>query len=125
MSGVCKELQSRNISVNNLAPGPMDTRKLLFSDPEIPQSVKSNKTSFGIQLSSIPRNLPRPWNFINPMVWVVVLPKSRILPPLFASFARMVLGLLAKLFSPMVDIPPANPRAAHRYLERVVSDFIG
>jgi NAD(P)-dependent dehydrogenase (short-subunit alcohol dehydrogenase family) len=26
--GVCKELQARRVSVNNVAPGPMDTRKL-------------------------------------------------------------------------------------------------
>lgn len=25
--GVCKELQARRVSVNNVAPGPMDTRK--------------------------------------------------------------------------------------------------
>jgi NAD(P)-dependent dehydrogenase (short-subunit alcohol dehydrogenase family) len=28
--GVCKALMERHVSVNNLAPGPMDTRKLTY-----------------------------------------------------------------------------------------------
>lgn len=34
-SGVCKELQGRRVSVNNIAPGPMDTRTKPFYSREI------------------------------------------------------------------------------------------
>lgn len=35
-SGVCKELQPRRVSVNSVAPGPMDTRESLLAAPMFP-----------------------------------------------------------------------------------------
>ncbi|KAJ6004293.1 hypothetical protein N7499_000363 [Penicillium canescens] len=41
--GVCKELQSRRISVNNVAPGPMDTP--FFYPQESPEAVEFHKAN--------------------------------------------------------------------------------
>jgi NAD(P)-dependent dehydrogenase (short-subunit alcohol dehydrogenase family) len=41
--GVCKELQSRRISVNNIAPGPMDTP--FFYPQESPEAVEFHKAN--------------------------------------------------------------------------------
>ncbi|KAF7161386.1 hypothetical protein CNMCM5623_007000 [Aspergillus felis] len=41
--GVCKELQSRRVSVNNVAPGPMDTP--FFYPQESPEAVEFHKSS--------------------------------------------------------------------------------
>ncbi|KAJ5198524.1 uncharacterized protein N7498_007641 [Penicillium cinerascens] len=41
--GVCKELQSRRISVNNVAPGPMDTP--FFYPQESPEAVEYHKSN--------------------------------------------------------------------------------
>ncbi|KAL2815137.1 hypothetical protein BJX63DRAFT_170257 [Aspergillus granulosus] len=41
--GVCKELQSRRISVNNVAPGPMDTP--FFYPQESPEAVEFHKSN--------------------------------------------------------------------------------
>ncbi|KAL4740886.1 hypothetical protein BDV11DRAFT_81466 [Aspergillus similis] len=41
--GVCKELQSRRISVNNIAPGPMDTP--IFYPQESPEAVEFHKAN--------------------------------------------------------------------------------
>ncbi|CAG7934842.1 unnamed protein product [Penicillium nalgiovense] len=41
--GVCKELQSRSISVNNVAPGPMDTP--FFYPQESPEAVEFHKAN--------------------------------------------------------------------------------
>ncbi|KAJ5832222.1 hypothetical protein N7474_000533 [Penicillium riverlandense] len=41
--GVCKELQSRRISVNNIAPGPMDTP--FFYPQESPEAVEFHKSN--------------------------------------------------------------------------------
>ncbi|KAL2865100.1 uncharacterized protein BJX67DRAFT_373393 [Aspergillus lucknowensis] len=41
--GVCKELQSRRVSVNNIAPGPMDTP--FFYPQESPEAVEFHKAN--------------------------------------------------------------------------------
>ncbi|KAJ6023744.1 NAD(P)-binding protein [Penicillium herquei] len=41
--GVCKELQSRRVSVNNVAPGPMDTP--FFYPQESPEAVEYHKSN--------------------------------------------------------------------------------
>ncbi|KKK26464.1 putative short-chain dehydrogenase [Aspergillus rambellii] len=41
--GVCKELQSRQVSVNNIAPGPMDTP--FFYPQESPEAVAFHKSN--------------------------------------------------------------------------------
>ncbi|KAL4965492.1 uncharacterized protein BDV14DRAFT_55586 [Aspergillus stella-maris] len=41
--GVCKELQSRRVSVNNIAPGPMDTP--FFYPQESPEAVEFHKSN--------------------------------------------------------------------------------
>ncbi|PWY94816.1 NAD(P)-binding protein [Aspergillus sclerotioniger CBS 115572] len=41
--GVCKELQSRRVSVNNVAPGPMDTP--FFYPQESPEAVEFHKSN--------------------------------------------------------------------------------
>ena len=41
-SGVSKELQSRRVSVNNIAPGPMDTRKPYSPTTSYPVHVYEN-----------------------------------------------------------------------------------
>ncbi|KAL4795838.1 hypothetical protein BDV19DRAFT_388862 [Aspergillus venezuelensis] len=41
--GVCKELQSRRVSVNNIAPGPMDTP--FFYPQESPEAVDFHKSN--------------------------------------------------------------------------------
>ncbi|KAJ5131078.1 uncharacterized protein N7515_007117 [Penicillium bovifimosum] len=41
--GVCKELQSRKVSVNNIAPGPMDTP--FFYPQESPEAVEFHKSN--------------------------------------------------------------------------------
>ncbi|PLB43528.1 NAD(P)-binding protein [Aspergillus steynii IBT 23096] len=41
--GVCKELQSRRVSVNNVAPGPMDTP--FFYPQESPEAVEFHKAN--------------------------------------------------------------------------------
>ncbi|EED16173.1 short-chain dehydrogenase, putative [Talaromyces stipitatus ATCC 10500] len=41
--GVCKELQARRISVNNIAPGPMDTP--FFYPQESPEAVEYHKSN--------------------------------------------------------------------------------
>ncbi|KAL5364068.1 hypothetical protein BJX96DRAFT_128710 [Aspergillus floccosus] len=41
--GVCKELQSRRVSVNNIAPGPMDTP--FFYGQETPEAVEFHKSN--------------------------------------------------------------------------------
>ncbi|KAL4930963.1 uncharacterized protein BDV17DRAFT_289384 [Aspergillus undulatus] len=41
--GVCKELQSRRVSVNNIAPGPMDTP--FFYPQETPEAVEFHKAN--------------------------------------------------------------------------------
>ncbi|KAK5716382.1 hypothetical protein LTS12_027763 [Elasticomyces elasticus] len=42
-SGVCKELQARRVSVNNIAPGPMDTP--FFYPQESPEAVAFHKAN--------------------------------------------------------------------------------
>lgn len=41
--GVCKELQGRRVSVNNVAPGPMDTP--FFYPQEAPEAVEFHKSN--------------------------------------------------------------------------------
>lgn len=65
--GVCKELQARRVSVNNVAPGPMDTRKwfLLQRQPTRWLIIDIHQ----MQPSSIHKKSPRQWHSTKPMVW--------------------------------------------------------
>lgn len=50
--GVCKELQARRVSVNNVAPGPMDTP--FFYPQESPEAVEFHKSnSMGNRLTMV------------------------------------------------------------------------
>lgn len=60
--GVCKELMERRVSVNNVAPGPMDTRKLTY-----PRSIFLQLTP--VKHSFIPKKPPRLSSSTRPMAW--------------------------------------------------------
>ena len=64
---MAKELADKKISVNAVAPGPMDTRELSnylnFLEAEI-ADVRA------LQLSSTDRRHPKPLHFIQARAWV-------------------------------------------------------
>lgn len=60
--GVAKELSAKRISVNNVAPGPMDTR-------EFGSELEVDALTDMLQHSSILKNHPRRWSFTRAREW--------------------------------------------------------
>ena len=103
--GVAKELQGRNVSVNCVAPGPMDTREYRFGKRS-DETLTDRDCCCSLLLPARGGTTPSPSTRARP--WAAGSPRSRTLRPSSASCAPRVAGSRGRLSLPMAVTQPGS-----------------